>query len=66
MRKLYDKSWDIPPIFNLLETVGQIDQQEMYNIFNMGIGMVIAVDKENAADLMDHLRQSGETVLKWV
>ena len=62
--KVYEKSWDIPPIFNLLSTVGQIDQQEMYNIFNMGIGMVIAVEKENAADLMEHLRQSGETVFE--
>ncbi|MEH7176748.1 phosphoribosylformylglycinamidine cyclo-ligase [Neobacillus vireti] len=58
---IYDKSWEIPPIFNLITTVGQIEQQDMYNIFNMGIGMVIAVDKENAADLMDHLRESGET-----
>ena len=33
----------------------------MYNIFNMGIGMVIAIDKESAADLMAHLRQCGET-----
>ena len=33
----------------------------MYNIFNMGIGMVIAVDRENAADLLEHFRQSGET-----
>ncbi|MDQ1004333.1 phosphoribosylformylglycinamidine cyclo-ligase [Neobacillus niacini] len=57
----FEKSWEIPPIFNLITTVGQIDQQEMYNIFNMGIGMVIAVDKEIAADLMDHLKQSGET-----
>ncbi|SDN20121.1 phosphoribosylformylglycinamidine cyclo-ligase [Bacillus sp. OK048] len=58
--KVYEKSWDIPPIFNLLSTVGQIDQQEMYNIFNMGIGMVIAIEKESAADLMAHLRQCGE------
>jgi phosphoribosylformylglycinamidine cyclo-ligase len=33
----------------------------MYNIFNMGIGMVIAVDKDIAAELMDHLKQCGET-----
>ncbi len=59
--KIYEKSWDIPPIFNLITTVGQIDQQEMYNIFNMGIGMVIAIDKENAADLMAHLQECGET-----
>lgn len=58
---IIEKSWDIPPIFNLITTVGQIDQQEMYNIFNMGIGMVIAVDKDIASDLMDHLKQCGET-----
>jgi phosphoribosylformylglycinamidine cyclo-ligase len=58
---IYEKSWEIPPIFNLITTVGQIDQQEMYNIFNMGIGMVMAVDKNIAADLIDHLKQSGET-----
>jgi phosphoribosylformylglycinamidine cyclo-ligase len=58
---IFEKSWDIPPIFNLITTAGQIDQQEMYNIFNMGIGMVIAVDKDIAADVMDHLKQSGET-----
>jgi phosphoribosylformylglycinamidine cyclo-ligase len=58
---IYEKSWEIPPIFNLITTVGQIDQQEMYNIFNMGIGMVMAVDKNIAADLIDHLKQLGET-----
>lgn len=58
---IYEKSWEIPPIFNLITTVGQIEPQEMYNIFNMGIGMVMAVDKNSAADLMDHLNQSGET-----
>ncbi|MFB3171077.1 phosphoribosylformylglycinamidine cyclo-ligase [Neobacillus sp. 179-C4.2 HS] len=61
---IIEKSWDIPPIFNLITTVGQIDQQEMYNIFNMGIGMVIAVDKDTAADLMDHLKQCGETAFE--
>ncbi|MFP7299594.1 phosphoribosylformylglycinamidine cyclo-ligase [Neobacillus niacini] len=58
---IYEKSWEIPPIFNLITTVGQIDQQEMYNIFNMGIGMVIAVDKEIAPDVLDHFKQCGET-----
>jgi phosphoribosylformylglycinamidine cyclo-ligase len=57
---IFDKSWDIPPIFNLITTVGQIEPQEMYNIFNMGIGMVMAVDKEIAPDLISHLQQCGE------
>ena len=59
--ELYEKSWEIPPVFKLISSHGQIDYQEMYNIFNMGIGMVIAVDRQNAADLLEHLRQSGET-----
>ncbi|MEH7156397.1 phosphoribosylformylglycinamidine cyclo-ligase [Neobacillus drentensis] len=59
--ELNEKSWEIPPVFKLISSHGQIDYQEMYNIFNMGIGMVIAVDRNNAADLLEHFRQSGET-----
>jgi phosphoribosylformylglycinamidine cyclo-ligase len=59
--ELNEKSWNIPPVFKLLSSHGQIDYQEMYNIFNMGIGMVIAVDRENVAELLEHFRQSGET-----
>jgi phosphoribosylformylglycinamidine cyclo-ligase len=33
----------------------------MYNVFNMGIGMVVAIDKEQAADLIQHFQQAGET-----
>jgi phosphoribosylformylglycinamidine cyclo-ligase len=59
--ELHEKNWEIPPIFKLLSSHGQINYQEMYNIFNMGIGMVIAVSRENAADLIEHFKQSGET-----
>jgi phosphoribosylformylglycinamidine cyclo-ligase len=62
--ELDEKNWEIPSVFKLISTLGQIDQQEMYNIFNMGIGMVIAVDKENAAGLAEHFRQCGETVFE--
>jgi len=55
-----EKSWPIPPVFQLLSSHGQIDYQEMYNIFNMGIGMVIAVDREMAADVLHHFEQCGE------
>ena len=58
--ELNEKSWEIPPIFKLISSHGQIDYQEMYNIFNMGIGMVIAVNREDAADVLEHFRQSGE------
>jgi phosphoribosylformylglycinamidine cyclo-ligase len=59
--ELDEKNWQIPPVFQLISSHGQIDYQEMYNIFNMGIGMVIAVDQENAANLLEHFKQCGET-----
>jgi phosphoribosylformylglycinamidine cyclo-ligase len=59
--ELNERSWEIPNIFKLISEVGQIDYSEMYNIFNMGIGMVIAVNKEDAADVMAHFNQLGET-----
>ncbi len=46
--ELDENSWTIPPVFPLMAKVGQIDWQEMYNIFNMGIGMVLAVNQEHA------------------
>ncbi len=60
--ELDEKCWHIPSIFKLISEVGQVDYQEMYQIFNMGIGMVAAVDKEEAALVMKHFEQCGETV----
>lgn len=59
--ELDEKNWNIPYVFKLISELGQIDYKEMYNIFNMGIGMVIAVDKEDAADVLEHFKQCGET-----
>src|SRR2546423_2844042 len=42
------KSWAVPPIFNFLERNGQIDRTEMYQVFNMGIGMVVIVGEKDA------------------
>ena len=58
--KIVEKSWPIPPIFQLISSHGQIDYEEMYNIFNMGIGMVIAVDRKIAADVLQHFEECGE------
>ncbi|MCM3766856.1 phosphoribosylformylglycinamidine cyclo-ligase [Neobacillus niacini] len=59
--ELTEKNWEIPNIFKLISEIGQIDYSEMYNIFNMGIGMVIAVNKEEAADVLAHFNHAGET-----
>lgn len=53
-------SWEILPVFRLLEEYGGVPHREMFNIFNMGIGMVLAVNKEDAARVVEILDQCGE------
>lgn len=48
------------PIFNLIQAQGNIPQRDMYNTFNMGIGMCIAVAKEDADLTLAALKESGE------
>ena len=56
-----DKS-SIPvlPIFTLMQRVGNISEHDMFNTFNMGVGMVVAVAKEDTEQALDVLRQNGE------
>ena len=53
-------SWEIPPIFKLIEKYGEIPSREMYNIFNMGIGMVIAAAPTDIATILKILNEWGE------
>ena len=53
-------SWPVLPIFDVLEKAGEIDHMEMFNIFNMGIGMVLAVSAEDADKTMELLKSNGE------
>lgn len=53
-------SWPILPIFTALEKYGKIPANEMYEIFNMGIGMVLAVAPEKAAQVCELLKEQGE------
>jgi len=41
------KRWTVPPIFPLIQSLGNIDRDEMYHVFNMGIGMVVVCAPEN-------------------
>jgi phosphoribosylformylglycinamidine cyclo-ligase len=43
------RSWRVPPIFDFLERQGKIDRTEMYQVFNMGIGMVAIVSENDSA-----------------
>ncbi|MDE6549273.1 MAG: phosphoribosylformylglycinamidine cyclo-ligase [Muribaculaceae bacterium] len=53
-------SWEILPVFRLLEKYGKVPHREMFNIFNMGIGMVLAVDEKDAAKAIEILERHGE------
>ena len=46
-------SWQIPSIFSVIQQVGNIDDQEMYRVFNMGLGMVAICDEESVATVLD-------------
>lgn len=53
-------SYPVPMIFKMLAEDGRIEEQMMYNTFNMGIGMVMAVDPTEADKCMEAVREAGE------
>ena len=57
-------SYEMPPIFPLLAKTGNIDEHMMYNTFNMGLGMVIAVDAADAEKTIAALEAAGEKAWK--
>ena len=58
--EIKEGSWDILPVFRLLEKYGKIPHREMFNIFNMGIGMVVVVDESQADKAIEILTAAGE------
>ena len=72
------KSFPRPKIFDLIQNVGNIPEKEMYNVFNMGIGFILAVDEKDVESVLGKLKEineeayvigkvtnSGEVDLKW-
>ncbi|MCC8029816.1 MAG: phosphoribosylformylglycinamidine cyclo-ligase [Lachnospiraceae bacterium] len=54
-------SYPVPPIFTLLQKKGDIAEQMMYNTYNMGIGMIAAVDPADTDRTMEAIRAAGDT-----
>ncbi|HJB14958.1 MAG TPA: phosphoribosylformylglycinamidine cyclo-ligase [Candidatus Blautia excrementipullorum] len=54
-------SYDVPAIFRLLAEKGSIEEKMMYNTYNMGLGMVLAVSPEDADKTMEAVRKAGDT-----
>ena len=59
--KIEEASVPVLPIFRLVETLGNIPRKEMFNTFNMGIGMTVVVAKQDEQKALDALRTSGES-----
>lgn len=55
------ESYEVPAIFKLIQKAGNIDEHMMYNTFNMGLGMVIAVSKENVEKTLEAIQAAGDT-----
>ena len=65
MAKFHAQSWTVPPIFQLIQQRGDVAQDEMYRVFNMGIGMVVICSPQDAKQLIKQLPEArviGEVV----
>ena len=54
-------SYEVPAIFKLLQKTGNIEEQMMYNTYNMGIGMVVAVDPADVEKTIAAMKEAGDT-----
>ena len=54
-------SYPVLPIFKLLAEKGNIDEQMMYNTYNMGLGMILAVDAADVDKTMEAIKAAGDT-----
>ncbi len=54
------RAWTPPPLFRLIQEAGKVQEQEMYRTFNMGIGLVLLVERDAAPSIVRELTDSGE------
>lgn len=53
-------TYEVLPIFHVLQKLSQMDENEMYNVFNMGIGMILVVDEKDVDQTLSILKQENE------
>lgn len=58
---VHKDSYPVPPIFKLLQNKGNLEEKMMYNTYNMGLGMVLAVDPADAGKALEALKAAGES-----
>lgn len=58
---VHKDSYEVPAIFKLLQKTGDIAEEMMYNTYNMGLGMIVAVSPDKVDATMEAIRQAGDT-----
>jgi phosphoribosylformylglycinamidine cyclo-ligase len=53
-------TWEVPPIFLLIQKAGEVGKEEMRQVFNMGIGMIAVVGKDKLEDVLRDLKGMNE------
>jgi phosphoribosylformylglycinamidine cyclo-ligase len=53
------RSWPVPPVFTWLQQLGEVDDAEMFQVFNMGVGLVLVVSSYYAESIQQQLKKSG-------
>jgi phosphoribosylformylglycinamidine cyclo-ligase len=59
--RLRDGSWEVPPVFALIQRLGGVSDKEMKKVFNNGLGMILAVSETASEPIRDFLKARGET-----
>lgn len=58
--EIHRGTWEVLPIFHVLQKLSGMEEKEMYNVFNMGIGMILVVDPKDAEATLEILAAQGE------
>ncbi|MDH5669842.1 MAG: phosphoribosylformylglycinamidine cyclo-ligase [Nitrospira sp.] len=57
-------AWPVPPIFGVMSRLGQVDREEMYRVFNMGIGMILVAPSDTADHVLARASELGDRAFR--
>ena len=63
LARINKNSYEVPPIFKLMAKEGDVDEHVMYNTYNMGIGMMLAVNSADADKVVAAAKSAGDDAL---
>jgi len=61
---IYRNKWELPPVFRFLQEHGRLQDEEIYRVFNCGIGFILVVDPQQSEDIIDLLNAMGQRAFR--